>query len=550
MSNSIDTISIVSKEANLHVNLLYNIITNQTSKNIIEWIINSDNDLNTLSNEYSFEIIKNDNNTIPRGNYVLYMNLNEYYSNDHVESIVKLLKYNSKVFTNKIYLYDFLSTSLYSIDINNRLLGENKNNSNNNTTIFENSILQFNYSDNYNREILLGSVYTDKIKNINKLDNDTLEYLIDNDIFNKYNSLYNYEINNEKYIVYLTGGFGCKWDPEDKNLGGSEHAIVELVNCWVKDYPVRVYGNFITEKTVNGIEYKHWYNYPFYSSSKLCVIWRKIGMVLLNYFNIKSSRILLDLHDNPYLTLSDLSTSFLNNVFNKITNVMVKSNYHDRVLSNFLKDKNVNIYKNVIVPNGVRISKFTITNTSLIPRNKYRFCYCSSYDRGLDSIVLYLWNRIFKLEPLCELHVYYGMDYIYDDNFKKQMQYILGSKGVIDHGRQSLEYIIKEKYLSNFHLYPTDTISETDCINVKESLVAGCIPIISNFNVFSERDGFKIDWSNRLVIDNKNNDEFFDNAANKIVELMYNDKECNELRSKLYDSNTIISWEKISKLWF
>ena len=43
----------------------------------------------------------------------------------------------------------------------------------------------------------------------------------------------NYNNNN---IIYLTGGFGISWDPENTNLGGSEQAIVELSKKWIKPY--------------------------------------------------------------------------------------------------------------------------------------------------------------------------------------------------------------------------------------------------------------------------------------------------------------------------
>jgi hypothetical protein len=49
--------------------------------------------------------------------------------------------------------------------------------------------------------------------------------------------------------------------------------------------------------------------------------------------------------------------------------------------------------------------------------------------------------------------------------------------------------------MSSFQLYVTNTISEIDCISIKESVLAGCIPIISNFGVFEERDGIHYDFN-------------------------------------------------------
>ncbi len=43
------------------------------------------------------------------------------------------------------------------------------------------------------------------------------------------------------------------------------------------------------------------------------------------------------------------------------------------------------------------------------------------------------------------------------------------------------------------HVYFTSNIEEIGCIAVKESLVAGCIPVLSRHNVFSEREGIHVD---------------------------------------------------------
>ena len=44
-------------------------------------------------------------------------------------------------------------------------------------------------------------------------------------------------------IVYYCGEGDLAWDPEDKKLGGSEQAVVQLSEQWTKrGYLVKVYG--------------------------------------------------------------------------------------------------------------------------------------------------------------------------------------------------------------------------------------------------------------------------------------------------------------------
>jgi hypothetical protein len=134
------------------------------------------------------------------------------------------------------------------------------------------------------------------------------------------------------------------------------------------------------------------------------------------------------------------------------------------------------------------------------------------------------------------------MDYIFDDNFKNKMRQLLAMPGVMDHGRQSVDLIIREKYLSTFHLYINNCIGEIDCISIKESLITGCIPIISNFGVFKERDGLKYDWF-------PENDILCKNIVSDIISKMNNNNFIEEFRNNLFNSKSIINWESISLKW-
>jgi len=144
------------------------------------------------------------------------------------------------------------------------------------------------------------------------------------------------------------------------------------------------------------------------------------------------------------------------------------------------------------------------------------------------------------MEPRAELHVYYGMDSVKSEDFLNGMKLLLASPGVMDHGKQPMDIIIREKYMSNFHLYLTNSDAEIDCISVRESLVAGAIPIISNYGVFKERDGIHFDLEESQM--------GYANIALKIINLM-NDKGVDSLRENLKKSNTLLTWKDIATKW-
>jgi hypothetical protein len=110
---------------------------------------------------------------------------------------------------------------------------------------------------------------------------------------------------------------------------------------------------------------------------------------------------------------------------------------------------------------------------------------------------------------------------------------LLSQPGVMDHGRVSSELVAREKHQSTFHMYITDTPSEIDCISIRESLVCGCIPLISKFGVFAERDGLKFNME-------------FETIANGILNLLKKPDFIHMVREEFKKSKTIISWRDIS----
>lgn len=335
-------------------------------------------------------------------------------------------------------------------------------------------------------------------------------------------------------IVYYCGTLSISWSPIEKSLGGSEQAVVHLSEEWAKmGKRVAVYGNVKIEGNVNGVDYFDSCKIRFWDNFKTLIFWRMFGIMPFITMQLKYDKLFIDLHDNdPYaykfLAIPENS--------NKITNIMVKSEFHKNVIDAYTNKALNNI---VVIPNGVRINNFSISN---VQRQPFRFCYCSCYTRGLQRILKDIWPIIYEFEPTAELHIYYGMDLVQDQKFKDEMKLLLSQPGVMDHGRQSYEVINKEKHLSTFHFYYTDTPVEIDCISIRESLVAGCIPIISNVNVFAERDGVKVNWIPNLPGYNRS-------IACGITELMNNDRTINELREKFYKSPTITSWTNTANKW-
>lgn len=378
---------------------------------------------------------------------------------------------------------------------------------------------------------------------IDKIINEPIKKFIPTNYYDRYNILFNEKIDSENVndgysnydIVYMCGTLSIKWNPCEKNLGGSEQAVIGLSENWVKSgKKVIVYGE-VSDTVINGVQYKPWYKFNFNIKYKNLILWRIYGLMTVLPFNIKADSIIFDIHDNLLSQPKEFYTKY-KNLANKI---FVKSNYHkDCFLENV--DPNFDKDKIIIIPNGVRIDAF-LNKDLMIQRNLYRFCYCSCYTRGLDTIITKIWPIIFSYEPRVELHVYYGIDSVTNNEYKKYLQMLLSQPGVMDHGRQPVELISREKYMSTFQLYLSNTRAEIDCISIKESIIAGCLPIISNFGVFKERDGIHYDF---------NDDNQIKMAAINIINLLKNPNKIDTYKNQINEfKSKICGWDKTAYEW-
>ena len=134
------------------------------------------------------------------------------------------------------------------------------------------------------------------------------------------------------------------------------------------------------------------------------------------------------------------------------------------------------------------------------------------------------------------------MENIKDEQSVNILREVLSQPGVMDHGRQPLEIIAREKHRSSFQLYVTNTPIEIDCISIRESLATGCIPLLSNFGVFEDREGIHFDL-------NPTDIKSYQNIALKITQLMKQPELLNGYREKIKKSPLLINWEQIAKEW-
>ncbi len=604
MSETVSILTITQWGRYECIKILHDIILEQTYKNIIEWVIvegsqnreesekNKDLIMDLLENsklnfpisyiEYNGQkkigALRNISNSIAKGDILVCMDDDDYYFPTRVEHCVEMLKNCELAGCSKIFVYDWSSDKLLMMNFTSSI----KNHSTNNAFAYRRSYLKnHKYDETVDNaeEVSFTNKYQEKMVQLesnktlfqnchgsntyNKREIFTVAFLQNTDCylkiknkpteiipkkyFDRYKKIfYDDSDYNDHDIVYFTGGFCIEWDPESKSNTGSEQAIVNLSENWVKKgKSVIVFANVKKEGNYNGVEYKSWKKFPFSRKIKNLIIWRMFGIKTIMNYDYKFDRGFIDFHDNfvNFENIGDNEYSPINNLFKKVNKLMFKSNYH---LECFLKLKKFDVRTEqlFVCMNGLRMKEFMEPDfkNENIQRQPFRFCYCSCYTRGLEFLLDRIWPMIVHNEPRAELHVYYGIDSINDENYKNKLRSLLSTKGVMDHGRQPLEIIVREKHLSTFNLYLNNSLAEIDCITIRESIAAGCIPILSNFGVYLERDGLKYDYDPADI-------SICKSISFDILKRMGNGKLIEFLRKKFLNSKTIISWSDISEFW-
>jgi len=563
-------------------------------KNIQEFINEIKTNVNFKINYIEFSGrklggLRNLGNNSCCGDIIVCMDDDDYYPPDRIDEAVKKLTSSNCLIggVSDVYLYDFFMDKLYKFkgfmeyhSTNNCMAYKKEfllNHSHNPeievgeersfTLEFTSPLVKLDsrktiiaISHNFNtfnkRELCLGG----SLKTLNTLTEieEHITNYMDIDIWNQMKMIYLKEQPSIYDIVFLLGGFTKKFNPKNIDLDEGDTSIMELSQRLVKSgKKVAVYAditftdfqeqdeirkeidkknNDLIDTNINGVQYINWKKFPFNHHFKTLILHRANGFLSGALFPIKAEKVIWDVHDN--FINNDQLREFYSKYCHKIDKIMFKSNFQKYEFDKYLKIMPKSFE---IIPNGLRIDKFAY-NFENVERNPYRFCYVNYYDRGLEFIVRGIFSVIKKLEPRAELHIYTGMDMINDNDFKIKMIDLFSEHGVADHGKQPIEIIAREKHLSNFELYPSNIINEIDCISIRESLVAGCIPLIANFGIFHDRDGLKFDI-------NHEDPKLLKRTALLILNLLKDLPKLNEIRNNFKKSSTICSWDQVYQLW-
>lgn len=544
---------------------------------------------------------RNAGNDVAKGDIIICVDDDDYYQPVYIEHAVATLTKSKKLLAGcgPIYIYDLYWRTVFQLDLitpfssvnncfcykreylkNHRYLGHKESGeevdfTNNFKEPLEQldpkkCIIQIAHTFNtvFKQKLLLSAFFgmhigynirnipiTDLIRNKEAMD------AYHNILGPRQSSLYD--------IVYYAGTMSIVWDPTSTALGGSEQAVVQLAKAWaVAGKKVAVYGDLdlpnapprntthvllgerisTCYESPEGVHYYHFSQFHPWQTFNTLIIWRLYGTApIMNLAPgiVKAKHVLIDIHDNVQQHYEIIQSNLDKMAKQSNTVIMFKSVHHAKVYQQITNTQPLAQKHYAMIPNGIQIPVFLTPQAPVPKRDPFRFCYASAYNRGIIPILYNIWPIIQKLEPKSELHIYYGIDKSNPGTKQLQEEFnkaLAQSTNVCDHGRQTLEVVAREKHYATFQLYLCDSHEEIDCISVRESLVAGCIPILLNHGVFQERDGFKVQGNMYDAISCMN-------IAMQIYQFMSNGERVSQLREKLKSSPTILDWKAVAHQW-
>lgn len=281
-------------------------------------------------------------------------------------------------------------------------------------------------------------------------------------------------------VVIHTGPAYESWNWETihtTGIGGSETCAAYLAKHLVKNgYRCVIIGDCAENKegTFGGVEYLHHTKFDHFKQT--------------NYIdNFISSRRFAPLthpikNGKNYIWAHDIWLTDLPPVISADLTFICLSEWHQKF---FCQHHNIDPAQTVIIGNGLDLSRYENTPE----KDPNRLIYSSCPSRGLLTLLQMfpLWKKEF---PDLSLHVYYGFD-----NWKKiienrgtdgQLEHLKAIEAAMDqdgvhfHGRVSQKVLAEEQMKSALWVYPTE-FRETYCITAIETMMAGAVPVCTNF---------------------------------------------------------------------
>lgn len=275
-------------------------------------------------------------------------------------------------------------------------------------------------------------------------------------------------------------------------IGGSETAAARMAEELMElGYRVVLFSYCQgMEGDYNGVEYLDYSRFESFVNAHyidILVVSRYISTLL---YPIRAGKIYLWAHDVVAMGTELGENDLVRRFYDRLDAIFCLSPWHR---DKFVASHGIPTDKIVLTGNGIDPERFD----KRVERQRHRFIYASSPDRGLDTL-LEIFPIIREAIPDAELHVYYGFHNwdkaiaaMGDEGLKAYRDRIfegLTQPGVFYYGRVGQDELAVELLKSDIWFYPT-RFTETYCISALEAQMAGVLCVCTNLSALNTTVG-------------------------------------------------------------
>jgi hypothetical protein len=192
-----------------------------------------------------------------------------------------------------------------------------------------------------------------------------------------------------------------------------------------------------------------------------------------------------------------------------------------------------------VIPNGLPVGLFTNIVNRNLPRERFRV-FVSEYSVGLLDFTKDAWLRIISTYPGAEMHVWESSG---DQKAKVSaaLNTIAKGRGIVMHGKGSLDELVRERFRSSAHLYFED-YDQVSCDTLRLSALAGCIPIMPKRGVYTELGGVNVAGS-------VSKSETLVEYAKALSAVFKDNVYSSSLRRRLQNDSSLLGWNVTAERW-
>lgn len=352
-------------------------------------------------------------------------------------------------------------------------------------------------------------------------------------------------------LVIYTGFSFEPWNGltlEKQGIGGSETAAAKLAIEFSKlGYRVVLFCDCTgMEGSYEGVEYRHHSGFRDFIDRHFIDVFIASRQINILAEPVRAEKKYFWAHDVCAMGTGLGPNDLVKKYQHQLNGLFCLSPWHKNYFATIhgISDSNIIVTQNAIDP-----GRFATVHA----KEKNRFIYSSSPDRGLDT-VLKLFPKIREQLPDATLHIYYGFDnfekaILYSGDAAKKALYdtiklLMNQEGVFYHGRVGQQELAAAFLKSDVWLYPTQ-FTETYCITALEAQMAGVLCVCSATAALSTTVG------NRgiLIQEDPSQPGYEQSIVQKIINMQQDVERKALLLQQAKDWASRQTWSKVAADW-